>query len=66
MLESVNDWTLSLENSKLTDVAYVDFAKAFERVVHSKLLSNLPSYGISGNQYLWIGDFLSDITLFCC
>jgi len=32
LLESVNDWTLALNNSKGVAVAYVDYAKAFDVV----------------------------------
>ena len=32
LLESVNDWTLALNNSKGVAVAYVDYAKTFDVV----------------------------------
>ena len=44
------------------DVIYIDFSKAFDSVVHSKLLLKLESYGISGNLCAWIKSFLTDRT----
>jgi len=60
LIECLNDWTLNIENKQSLDVIYIDFAKAFDSVVHSKLLSKLASYGISGKLLCWIEDFLTD------
>ena len=38
MLESLNDWSIAVENGKSQTVAYIDFAKAFDSVCHAKLL----------------------------
>jgi len=47
LLESLNDWTLSIiENGKCQTVAYIDFAKAFDSVCHSKFIDKLKMYGI--------------------
>ena len=32
LLESVNDWTLALNNSKWIAIVYIDYAKAFDVV----------------------------------
>lgn len=40
------------------DVVYIDFAKAFDSVVHSKLLYKLRAYGINGKLLIWIANFL--------
>jgi hypothetical protein len=42
------------------DSVYLDFAKAFDSVVHSKLLHKLVSFGISGNLMGWIESFLTN------
>jgi len=60
LLESVNDWTLSIENKLLNRVAYIDFSRAFDSVSHAKLLHKLKSYGIDGVLLEWIADFLSE------
>jgi hypothetical protein len=42
------------------DVVYFDFKKAFDSVSHPKLLSKLHAYGINGQLFAWITDFLRD------
>ena len=41
-----------------TDADYFDLKKAFDSVAHPKLLIKFPAYGINGNLYTWISDFL--------
>lgn len=41
---------------------YIHFSKAFDCVVHSKLIATLASYGISDRLLLWIQAFLSNRT----
>jgi hypothetical protein len=60
LLESLNDWTLHFNTKTRSDIAYIDFSKAFDKVSHPKLLHKLQSYGISGNLLAIISDFLSD------
>jgi len=62
LLECVNDWSLALNSRLGIHVIYVDFGKAFDSVVHSKLLAKLESYGITGKFLLRLQDFLSDCT----
>ena len=38
----------------------MDFAKAFDKVPHQRLLAKLHVYGIKGKIYEWIKDFLSN------
>ena len=44
----LNDWTFNIENKQSLDIIYIDFTKAFDSVVHTKLIAKLTSYGISG------------------
>jgi len=60
LIESINDWSLSIENGLHQTIAYVDFAKAFDSVCHSKLIQKLEKYGIKGSLLQWIASFLSD------
>ena len=53
---------LALNNSKGIAIVYVDYAKAFDVVCHSKLLLKLSAYGISGDLIEWIRCFLSGRT----
>ena len=43
-----------------TDVIYLDYAKAFDKVDHKLLLQKLKAYGITGRLYQWIRSFLSN------
>ena len=43
-----------------TDMVIMDFAKAFDKVSHSRLLLKLDWMGVRGNTHRWIRDFLSD------
>ena len=59
LLQSLNDWTICLNNSDSVTVAYVDFAKAFDSVSHPKLIAKLSNLGIAGPLLRWIVDFLA-------
>ena len=63
LLESINDWSLSLQNRCGVTIAYVDFAKAFDTMPHEKLLFRLKSYGVDGCLLAWLRNFLSQRTL---
>ena len=41
-----------------TDVIYLDFSKAFDKVDHTMLLEKLTRYGITGKLHTWIKSFL--------
>ena len=59
ILECLHDWNLSLNNNHRQDIAYIDFTRAFDSVVHSKLLYKLHNYGVRGKLYNWISEFLT-------
>ena len=44
----------------IVDVVFLDFAKAFDKVPHQRLLTKLASFGIGGSLLKWIGDWLFD------
>jgi len=46
LIETLSDWTLTLQDKGSITVAYIDFSKAFESVSHNKLYIKLESYGI--------------------
>ena len=56
--------TRAAELGMLTDVCYIDFSKAFDRVSIPKLLYKMSCYGLKGQIYNWLTDFLSNRT-FC-
>lgn len=62
LLSVLDDWTNCLDMGIPVDTILVDFAKAFESVVHTKLLGVLDHYGFRGLLLDWLGDFLQDRT----
>ena len=54
----VHDITFNMQEGIQNDVVVMDFAKAFDKVAHNRLLYKLSSYGIKGNTLGWIGSFL--------
>jgi hypothetical protein len=62
LLQTTNDWLVSLNSHLCIDVIHIDFAKAFDLIVISKILHKLEYYGISGLLLKWIGLYLHDRT----
>jgi len=60
LLECLNDWSFNMQAKTVNDIIYFDFKKAFDSVSHSKLLTKLRAYGISGDLFDWIEAFLSN------
>ena len=48
-----------LNSGKEVDVAYIDYAKAFDKVDIKVLLRKLDKYGVRGKLYRWIEAFLT-------
>jgi len=59
LLECMEDWTRDYDNKKSTDIIYLDFAKAFDKVPHQRLLKKLQNAGIEGKVQGWIRNFLT-------
>ena len=58
-VEELHSGTIS---SKTVDVIVMDFAKAFDKVSHKRLLYKLVGYGIQCKNHLWIANFLEGRT----
>ena len=58
----VDELSKSMQSGKQTDLILLDFSKAFDKVAHKKLLSQLHFYGIRGNILNWVKDFLDNRT----
>ena len=65
LLRIVNELTLFLDERKPIDILYLDFQKAFDKVLHRRLVSKLQAYGIDGNLLSWINSFLSNRRRVC-
>jgi len=59
LLETTNDWTISLKKKHLVNAIYIDYSKAFDVVSHLKLCHKLSAYGICGNLLTWIMHLLT-------
>ncbi len=54
-----HDITGFLNNKKEIDVAILDFSKAFDKVLHQRLMYKLDHYGIRGGLLSWTENFLT-------
>ena len=60
LLDFFEEVTNNLDNGTPTDIIYLDFAKAFDKVPHERLLAKLKSCGIDGTVLSWIRSWLTD------
>jgi len=60
LVMTMQDLTRNYENKATTDIAVLDFSKAFDVVPHKKLIQKLDYYGVRGKVQNWIKSFLSD------
>ena len=42
------------------DIVFLDFAKAFDKVPHKRLISKIRNHGIHGKLLDWISEWLKD------
>ena len=60
LLEVMEIWGNLLDKGIAWDSIYMDFAKAFDRVPHNRLLTKARSLGLTGKLLGWIANFLSN------
>ena len=60
LLALVQELESGVDSNKQTDMAILDFSKAFDKVSHSHLLYKLKWYGVDPLTHAWISDFLKD------
>ncbi len=60
LLETIDDWTEAIDNGEDVDVIYLDFKAAFDKVPHQRLLKKIKGYGLDGEVFGWLKDFLSN------
>ena len=58
ILPCYDDWAKSRNNRKPTNIAFLDFSKAFDSVPHERLLFKLERHGIDGSALQWFRNFL--------
>ena len=59
LLEFVEELHHNIQRGHQTDVVVMDFAKAFDKVCHTRLLYKLHWYGVWSQTLEWIRSFLS-------
>ena len=62
LLITIDQLAKNFEEGHQTDIILLDFAKAFDKVPHTRLLHKMEYYGIRGSTLHWIKDFLSSRT----
>ena len=62
LISFIHELTQNSSNNKQTDIIIMDFAKAFDKVPHTRLQYKLKYYGITGQTHTWITDFLTNRT----
>ena len=62
LLDHIDDILSGLVENKDTDVIYLDYAKAFDKVDHQLLIQKLRIYGLHPDAIQWISSFLTDRT----
>ena len=58
LLSFLDRVTEELDDGGRVDVIYLDFAKAFDKVPHQRLLRKLERYGVLGRLLVWIRGWL--------
>ncbi|CAB3387412.1 Hypothetical predicted protein [Cloeon dipterum] len=60
LLKTLDNWTAALDSSSGQHVhaVFLDWAKAFDRVPHQRLLSKLQHHGVDGEVLRWLKNFL--------
>ena len=54
LLECNLDWNTAIRSKNEVNVVYLDFAKAFDSVVHTKFIAKLRCYGVCDMLLCWI------------
>ena len=60
LIEFFDKMTKWLDDGRSFDVLYLDFAKAFDKVCHRRLLIKLEEIGVDGKMLEWISDWLKN------
>ena len=60
LLKHIHDILCNLIDDSETDVIYLDFEKAFDKVDHEILLAKLRNYQITGKLYEWLKEYLKN------
>jgi hypothetical protein len=62
LLDTLDYITEAINAGDSVDVVFMDFAKAFDKVPHRRLLHKLESYGVGGKLHRFLASFLQNRT----
>jgi hypothetical protein len=54
LLEFVESATAAVDRGEAFDIVYLDFAKAFDKVPHERLVKKLQAHGVHGKLLAWV------------
>lgn len=60
LLNILNEWSLGINHRSQINVVYIDYAKAFDKICHRKLLKLLTNIGIGYELLFWLENFICD------
>ena len=60
LLEFLENVTTKIDEGHSMDILFLDFAKAFDKVPHVRLMSKVRSHGIGGEIANWIEEWLAN------
>ena len=60
LLEFLQTVQKNMDEGKAMDIIYMDFAKAFDKVPHQRLLTKLKAHGIDGKVFQWISSWIQN------
>jgi len=66
LLEFLDKVTGCIDTGDSVDIIFLDFAKAFDKVSHKRLLLKLKAHGIDGKLNNWIAEWLRNRTQRVC
>ena len=59
LLVFIEDISRMLDEGKDVDIVYLDYAKAFDKVPHKRLIDKLRAHGVDGKVLFWIEEWLN-------
>jgi hypothetical protein len=59
LLEFLERATRAVDNGEAFDAVFLDFAKAFDKVPHARLLKKMAAHGIQGQILTWVKNWLT-------
>jgi hypothetical protein len=60
LLVYLEDVTSMLDAGKDVDIVYLDYAKAFDKVPHARLIDKLRALGVDGKVAAWVKEWLNN------